>query len=143
MEKYSWKVVGRSPLPRYWQHLVIGVVLLVILASLKYAKYSVVGARNIDETIWVAAKNGDYATAQRLYESCTAPQCHTVTEDMVYPERKVERRIAELEGKLEEYPSDREIFLNLAGLYDQLGNQEVANEYREKARILDPNGAKF
>ena len=106
------------------------------------AKNSMAGARDVREVIKKAAKRGDYATARRIYESCTVPQCHSDT-DLVYPERKIEQKIAELEVKLGEYPGNRQIYLGLADLYGQIGDWEKSGEYREKARILDPNDLKF
>lgn len=94
-----------------------------------------------------AADSGDYQSAQKLWDE-TMPEL----EDKVYPERKVEREIAELEQKLEEYPGNREIFLMLGELYGELDGVrageprpygEMAAEYREKARILDPNNVEF
>ncbi len=104
-------------------------------------KNSVVGAENIHQVIEKAARLGDYETAKELYESCIVPWCQSITglEDKVYPERVVERRISELEQKLESYPENIQIYLMLADLYGQIGSGERSNEYREKARVLDPN----
>lgn len=132
LEKYGWSVVRRSPLP--WAWIGVGIVLSIMVISLVYGGQSVVGARNIEQVIGVAARQGDYQTAQKYWSESMGE-----IEDIVYPERKVERRIAELEQKLDEYPGNRQIYLALGELYGELGNSERAEEYREKARILDPN----
>lgn len=138
-EKYGWSVVGRSPLPRYWRWVGVGVILSIIVISWSYSGQTVVGARDIGEVIEKAARLGDYEKARELLNHYTnEPLDHL--EDIVYPERKVERRIAELEAKLEQYPGNRQIYLGLAELYGQLGNREKTDEYREKARVLDPSG---
>lgn len=132
LERYGWKVLGRSPLPYTW--IAVGLIGIVVAVSWLNHGKSVVGARNIEQMVEIAARQGDYQTAQKYWSESMGE-----IEDVVYPERKVERGIAELEAKLTEYPGNREIYLALGELYGQLGNSERAEEYREKARILDPN----
>ncbi len=142
LEKYGWSVVGRSPLPYTW--VAVGLISIVVAVSWLNHGKSVVGARNVEQMVEIAARQGDYQIAQKYWSEGMGE-----IEDIVYPERKVERRIAELEQKLEEYPGNRQIYLALANLYDQLEGTRVdtgvdpyegrAAEYREKARILDPN----
>lgn len=134
LEKYFWKVKGRSPLPRYWRWVGVGLVVVVVVASALNSKNSTVGARGVEEVVARAAKLGDYQLAQKLWNDSMSE-----FEDLVYPERRIERRIAELEAKLEEYPGNRQIYLGLTDLYEQLGNRDKSDEYREKARILSPN----
>lgn len=148
LELYLRNVVKRSPIR--WQWVGVGLVGLVLFTSLLNVKNSIVGVKNTREAIELAVSRGDYETAQELFNhksQMTNSQMvlgvDSELEDKVYPERKVERKIAELEEKLKEYPSNREIFLQLAELYGQIGNQEKSDEYREKARILDPNNVKF
>lgn len=136
LEKYGWKVVERSPLPYAW--IAMGIWGLILGASWGQVRYSVVGARNVNEVVAKAASLGDYETARKLLNHYTNEPLNHL-EDLVYPERIVERRIAELEAKLTEYPGNRQIYLALGELYGQLGNGEKADEYRERARILDPN----
>lgn len=147
LEEYSWQVVSRTPLFRYWREGVVGITLLVLATSFKYAKYSVVGATNTRDIVTRSTQIGDYEIAKRLWNETMSE-----LEAAVYPERKVERKIAELEKKLELYPGNREIYLSLANLYEQLKGEwageprpygEMAAEYLEKARILDPNGVEF
>lgn len=136
IELYLRKVVGRSPLP--WPVIGIGLILIVFGVSLKYSKYSAVGARNIREMVEVAAKRGDYQTARELLNHYTIEPLDQL-EDLVYPERKISKRIEELTQSLEIYPESREIYQALAKLYGQLGDGERSQEYLEKAWILDPH----
>jgi tetratricopeptide (TPR) repeat protein len=106
----------------------------VVVSSVVSAKNSVVGVTRLEAVVERSAKLGDYQLARGLWNESMGE-----LEDVVYPERKIERRIADLEIKLGEYPGNRQIYLALAELYAQLDNAERAAEYREKARILDPN----
>lgn len=139
LEKYTWKLVGRSPLP--WAWVGVGAACSIIVISWSYGGQTVVGARDIREVVERAAGRGDYDLARGLYEAGDEKVlgAESEIEDKIYPERIVERRISEIEEKLKKYPGNREIYLILADLYGQVGNQELASEYREKARILDPN----
>jgi tetratricopeptide (TPR) repeat protein len=148
LEEYGRKVVGRSPLPYTW--IATALVVIIVIVSALSIKTSLVGAKDLREAIERATKQGDYATAAELlsrYENTMSGQpvlgIMSELEDRVYPERKVLKRIAELEEKLEDYPGEREIFLALSNLYAQLGDQTAAREYREKARVLDPNQVNF
>lgn len=147
LERYIWREIWRSGLPYLWQPMTSGFVIVVIVVSLVNVKNSTVGARNTQEAIELAVSRGDYQIARELF---TRQQANETTntevlgeeselEDKVYPEKVVERRIAQLEQKLQEYPENRTVYLALANLYAQIGNQEMASQYREKARILDPN----
>lgn len=115
--------------------------MVMLLASALNVKNSVVGATSLGGVTKRAAERGDYELARWLYEAGgdKVLGAGSELEDKVYPERVIERRIAELEEKLEEYPGNREIYLLLTDLYGQVGNQELESEYREKARVLDPN----
>ena len=143
LEKYSWKLVGRSPLP--WPYIGVGIVGLILLVSALNVKDSVVGATSMEEVIEKAAKNGDYLLAEQLYtrEGTQVLGANNELEDLVYPERVVLWRIAELEAKLEMYPGNREIYLSLATLYGEIGNEEQRERYWEQARILEPNDPIF
>jgi len=153
LEKYSWGVARRSPLPYTW--IGVGIVLSMMGMSLVNVRNSTVGARELRDVIEKAVERGDYFLAEHLYqtEGKQVLGSSSELEDKIYPERVVERRIAELEGRLEEYPGNREIYLILANLYQQLEGTRVdtgvdsyknkATEYREKARVLDPNHVIF
>ncbi len=148
LEIYTWKVVERSPLP--WSWIGIGTVVLILLASLLNRQNSVVSVGNMREVIVKAAERGDYGLARKLLDHYTSePLDHLVLgvqselEDKVYPERVVERRTLELETKLGEYPGNRQIYLMLSELYRQLENPTKESEYREKARVLDPNNLEY
>ena len=134
LERYIRKMVARSPLPYTW--MTIGLVVLAIVVSL--FGNSMVSARSLHEAIQMAAQHGDYPLAQKLLGDSEDPALR----DIAYPEEKVLARITQLEEKLELYPENRQIYLALAELYGQLQDARAA-EYREKARILDPNGVEF
>jgi tetratricopeptide (TPR) repeat protein len=136
IELYLRKVVGRSPLP--WPVIGIGLIIIVFGVSLKYSRDTVVGAKNIQDVVELAAKSGDYQTARELLKHYNIEPLDQLGE-LVYPERKVQNKIDELEQSLEIYPESREIYLAIAELYKQLGNAEKASKYLEKARILSPN----
>ncbi|PIR98951.1 hypothetical protein COT87_02100 [Candidatus Collierbacteria bacterium CG10_big_fil_rev_8_21_14_0_10_44_9] len=144
LEVYTWKVVRRSPLPYQW--IGIGLVVLVIIASVANVKSSVAGARGEREVIERAARVGDYETARKLYsDQFTGGSGQEVLgaesklEDLVYPEQKLAREIEKWESGLAENPGNREIMRGLAQLYEQVGNIEKVIELREQIRILDPN----
>lgn len=132
VEIYLRKVVSRSPLPL--PYLGIGLVFIVFGFSLKYLPNSVASVRNVSDVVTIAAKLGDYQVARSLWNESMPG-----LEDLVYPERKIEARIADLEQKLQIYPSNRDIYLALGKLYEQVGNVEKAKEYLERARVLSPN----
>lgn len=146
LERYLRKVVTRSPLPHYWAWVMIGGALMVMGTSIA-AQNGIVGARNMEEAIRIAAGQGDYEMARKLLDRCQMSDfrfqvlgASTEIEDLVYPERKVERMIAELTDGLSKYPENKDIYKQIAQLYYQLGNDELAREFSEKARVLDPNG---
>jgi len=139
LEVYLHKLLKRSPLPHYWPDLVVGLFVVVILLSLWGAKNSMAGVSDLSEATALSAKLGDYELAQKLFDQGEV----LGLEDKVFPEKMVVNKIAELEQKLEDYPGNKVIFTSLAELYEQLGNQEAASEYREKARVLDPNRVEF
>lgn len=144
LERYGRVLVERSPLPWHW--VGVGVVVLVVLVSALNVKNSVVSAVNTRALIEKAVNLGDYETAERLFDQNTNETndqrvlgVESELEDIVYPERIVERRIQELEQQLMIYPGSRDLLVTLAGLYDQIGNGEMGAQYRESARVLAPN----
>ncbi len=150
LEKYVRKVVVRSQLPYYWPWVGIILLVLTLLTSALSGKDSVVSADTLREVIEKSARKGDYSTAKALLiksqfagiESDVLGANADLV-DVVYPEQKVLRRIAELEAMLISYPGSREIFLELSDLYSKINEAQKSSEYREKARVLDPNGSEF
>lgn len=144
LEIYLRKVVGRNPIP--YTYIGILIVSFVLIASIFNVKNSVVDLDSVSQVIIKSAESGDYILAEQLFNKLEVEQSgsnilgfQSDLEDKVYPEKIVERRIFQLESKLVEYPGNRQIYLELASLYIQIGNEGQSHEYREKARILDPN----
>lgn len=133
LEKYLRTVAKRSPLPYPW--IAISIVLTIIFASLLNSKQSFADISTNSDASLRAVELGDYEVAQDLYVETGNPEL----KDIIYPEQVIERRIAELEQKSILYPGNREIFIELSNLYKQLENIDMSDEYREKARVLDPN----
>lgn len=135
-ENYVWKVVMRaSPTLPYFA---AGLMLLVIGASTVSGKSSLAGARDLREASVKAARVGDYAKAQALWNN-QAVLGNEGEEELVFPQRVVEREIAKYEEMLKRYPGHRDIYLAIAKLYDQIGESQLAKKYVELARELDPN----
>lgn len=148
LEDYTWKTIGRlSPALPY-----IGVagVGLVMIGSIVLGRASLASAQSLREAAVRAARVGDYAAARRLWNS----HVQTLTEqsvlgveneseELIYPERKVEQAINNYLGLLERYPGHRDLYLGLATLYQELGESEQAKAYWESARQLDPNHTAF
>ncbi len=135
LENYTWKVITRlSPtLPWLW----VGLVVMVISASLITAKSSLAGTNGRVEAAVVAASVGDYDVAQSLWEKQIPVE--RGAEDMIYPDRVIEREIAKYQELLAKYPGHRDIYLVLSQLHSQIGESEQAKDYLEMARELDPN----
>lgn len=148
LEIYIRAVAKRNPVPYPW--IGVGAIFLAILTSTVSSRASFVSVGSVAEAASRAASLGDYAAAQELFGKLNSETANdsvlgaqSELEDKIYPERVLEKKIAELEDKITKYPGNREMFIELSNLYKQLGNQEMANEYREKARVLDPNGVEF
>jgi tetratricopeptide (TPR) repeat protein len=154
LEQYIYEVVRRSPLPYAWMG--IGIIGLVVFVSLLNVKNSVTAAQNIRQVVEKASIRGDYELAQKLFEQGienieyrvlgaeSDPSSDEASlEEKVYPDKVVERKITELEEQLTKTPNHFEIYLELSRLNTLIGNTEQSSEYREKARILDPNNAIF
>lgn len=144
LESYTWKVVGRvAPTLPYFG---VGIMVLVMGASIMSAKTSLAGAYDLREASIKAARVGDYAKAQALWnQQLTITNDQRVLgnmseeEDLVFPERVVEREIQKYEAMLQEYSGHRDIYLALATLYAQINRSEEAQKYYGLARELDPN----
>lgn len=147
LESYTWRVVARvAPTLPYFG---VGLVVLVMGSSLFGAKTSLVGARDLREASMRAARVGDYTTAHSLYNlhqsqisnSQNVLGTESDVEDLIFPERVVEREIKKYEEMLKKYPGHRDLYLVLGNLYGQIGEAETAQHYYGLARELDPNNA--
>jgi tetratricopeptide (TPR) repeat protein len=145
LEQYLYGTARRNPLSYTW--IGIGAIGLVMLLSLLNVKNSTTSAQAIREVVEKASKRGDYATAAKYFEQTSLNEnvlgADSELEDRVYPDRMVEREITRLEEQLAQTPNHFEIYLELARLNTLIGNTEQSSEYREKARILDPNNVIF
>ena len=144
-ENYTWKVVKRvSPALPYFA---AGLVFFVIGSSIVSGKVSLAGARDLREASIRAARAGDYAKAQALWNvhqlQMTNDQLgmglESELEDIVFPQSVIEREIVKFEEMLERYPGHRDIYLVLSKLHNQIGQSEQATTSLELARELDPN----
>lgn len=146
LESYTWEVVGRvAPTLPYFG---VGIMVLVMGASIMSAKTSLAGAYDLREASIKAARVGDYAKAQALWNhQLTITNDQRVLgnmseeEDLVFPEIVVEREIEKYEELLKKHPGHRDLYLVLANLYGQIDEAEKAQDYYELARELDPNNA--
>lgn len=95
-----------------------------------------------EDVISEAVKIGDYETAQEIYEQSRVlgAKIDNSLEERIYPKRMIRQEITRYERLLSQYPGQRDIFLNLADLYEKVGQAEMKDYYLEKARELDPNG---
>ncbi len=131
LEKYLFARIKTSPIP--WSCVGIAILLPMIVLSICYHSESSSAARNKHELVKLAASEGDYNTARKYYSDDMGE-----LRDLVYPALKIEERILVLKDKLKEYPESVELYLAIANLYTQTGETSLADEYREKARILNP-----
>lgn len=132
VEQYAWHRMKTSPLS--WSWIGVGIVIIAIVTSALTTKEATISARNKTELVKIAAEAGDYKTAELFFDE----EMESLR-DLVYPARKLESRIVELKATTELYPESTRIFLELANLYDQIGENDLRDLYREKARVLNPN----
>lgn len=151
LEAYFYRRLGVGEKARVeWG--VVGMVLVVGVAAWSLAngyRGSPTLSSNSDEVVREAAKRGDYETARRIYEYWQKEEDARVlgveseVEELVYPEKMMERKVREAESLLARYPGHRDLVLNLALLSYWVGNYEEARKYLEQARKLDPNTEKL
>lgn len=148
LESYTWKISARLSPALPW--LGTGIVLFAITISMFGLKESMVGAHGLVDGAMRAAKVGDYVLARRLYEKQYTQEdseqvrgVRSEAEELIFPERQVEREIARYEDLLNQYPGHRDIYLALAQLYSQIKRTQQAELYYNLARELDPNNSVF
>jgi hypothetical protein len=139
LEHYTHKVLSRSPIP--YSYVGIAFIGLLLVVSLFQKRDSLAHVESTEQAIRVAAQSGDYLLAEELYtrHDSTVLGANTELERLIYPERVIEERITKVEENSLIYPENRQMYLLLSELYLQSGNQELASDYAERARILAPN----
>ena len=80
----------------------------------------------------------EYQLAQKSLRINTPKNLFPETENIIKQPEKIKKQINDLEVVLEEKPWYRDVFLNLALLYDQQYEKEKSKEYFQKAFYLDP-----
>lgn len=148
LNNYTWKRL--KTLPIKWGWVGVGIAASIIVISWSYSGQTMVGVKNTREAIERTARLGDYELARRLLKEQENKNMEyrilgadSELEELVYPERKVEKEITKYENLNEKYPENRDILLMLSSLYYEIGNVEKAKEFRERARLLDPNNEIF
>lgn len=136
LEAYGWARIRKTPLP--WSYVGIVLIITILILSVASNNQSSVKARTMTELVEMAAQRGDYSTAEKYFD-----ESMNFIEELVYPKRKIERRIVELREKADQYPESVDLYIGISKLYQQLDEIELASEYREKARILSPNESKI
>lgn len=125
-------------------------IFLVLMASWMGRGTSLAGTKNWREAVERAAEVGDYRLARELVRKQQVVNsdkdvlgADSELDELVYPERKVQRVITSYEELNRRYPGHRDILLTLSKLYAELGNGKQAESYRGAARALDPNNPIF
>ena len=147
LEEYFWKKTEKiSPtlLSFSFGLLVIGTSLVF---SGKRKAIMQAGAypfevRVVDELIKNVAAQGDYELAQKLYEERNVlgiDDKGNKLEEIVYPEKKLQRILEEHKSILKESPYLRNALINIARLYKNLGEEEKAQEYWKKVEWVYPS----
>lgn len=136
LEAYGWARIKKSPLP--WSYVGITLIFALLIICVASDNQSTTKARTKTELVKMAVQRGDYSTAEKYFDE----RMNSI-EDLVYPRRKIERRIVELREKADQYPESVDLYVGISKLYQQLDESELASEYREKARILSPNESKI
>lgn len=145
LERYVYLRVQRIPID--WRWVGVGLVVTAGTTSILSGYFnSPTLYASREAIIQEAASKGDYTLADKLYQENNELRIvnnvlgvNAELEDLVYPERKLQREIEEGEERLAKYPSHRDILLTLTLLFRHAGEVERAQEYYEQAQILDPN----
>lgn len=149
LEHYSYKRIAQAHIP--WIPVAIAGIAIVIGASIAagYFQTSPLFGTRQDVMKW-AAGNGDYQTAQKIYLGLSETYMNTQVlgagtdlEEIVYPEKRIERELHNSLELLQIYPGDRDLLLHVAELYTETGDAEQAQIYWNQARLLDPNNPVF
>lgn len=120
-----------------WMGASIVLITMVFANSLKASKYSYASIDDTPLAIEKAIMMGDYALAQKLYETCNQEECLALYE-RAYPTETTLKKIESIESKLTEYPGNLDIYTMLEAMYRQVGNMTLADYYLSQIKLLDP-----
>ncbi len=143
LESYTWRR-GRALTPTLFPTIVSIMAGALLLSLFTYFRTpTLTGLVNRRVVLGLAAR-GDYALAQRLYNLGTTGNAVVLgaaseVEAQIYPERVLETALAANLRLLERYPGHRDILVQTARIYEQLGQREHAAALWAEARYLDPN----
>ncbi len=92
---------------------------------------------------WIAQQNTLVQPAPIETQVTTSMMQYPFLETNNYTQSEIREKISELSSANEIQPQNRDILINIALLYDAIGEQENALPYWEKARKIDPNHTVF
>lgn len=149
LERYFFGRISASPIRWHW--IGIALVASVLFASISGGYFGSSALHgSAPEVIRWAAESGDYELADILYRRSYADSSSSSVlgiavslEHVVYPEKKIRAEIERQEELLIHYPGSRDILIRLSRLYTEIGMEEIAVKYWERARLLDPNNPIF
>lgn len=148
LEAYIYNRIAKPHVKWDWVATALAVAAIIVSVSAGYFRSTPLFGGQIETIKW-AAQHGDYTLADRLVKSQDLGTQNSILgtgtdlEELVYPERIIEREIGIQEKRLELYPGHRDLLMAIALLYRELGNQDKFDELWEQARILDPNNIRF
>lgn len=145
LELYAWRR-GRALTPALSPAIVLVMTAPLLLSLPTYFRTPTLAGFVTRDTVLGLAARGDYALAQRLYNlnlgatgSVAVLGAASEIEAAVYPERILETALTANLQLLERYPGHRDILVQTAKIYEQLGQHEQAAALWAEARYLDPN----
>lgn len=143
LESYAWRR-GRALTPALSPAIVLVMAAPLLLSLPTYFRTPTLAGFVTRDTVLGLAARGDYALAQRLYNLGTTGNeavlgAASEIEAQIYPERVLETALTANLQLLEWYPGHRDILVQTAKIYEQLGRHEHAAALWAEARYLDPN----
>ncbi|MFZ1721229.1 MAG: hypothetical protein WAU07_01865 [Microgenomates group bacterium] len=92
---------------------------------------------------WIAQQNTLVQPTPIETQVTTSVMQYPFLETNNYTQSEIRENISELSSANEIQPQNRDILINIALLYDAIGEEENALPYWEKARKIDPNHPVF